>query len=178
MREQVLISMAAEYPEEIPFIQECMDIFLKSRSNILPNLYPDTMSCLEYLKTQSQSMKIGILSNGNCDFHLQENNVFSRFFDFTLSATETGCSKPCLTGFLACLQMAGNPLPSRTLVIGDDYEKDVIGAKNMGMATAYLVRNTEEYQRLMSTDLKEKQIDFLLNSLEPNHLENVFFPEK
>jgi putative hydrolase of the HAD superfamily len=119
------------------------------------------------------SLPMGILSNGNCDFQRdQERDGIGSFFQWTLSAVDVGDSKPGLMGFLACIQLLGNLPPQRILFVGDDLDRDGLGARRAGMKTALLVRDVAEYQRLLE-DPEPQQYDFLLNNLTPEHLHSV-----
>jgi FMN phosphatase YigB (HAD superfamily) len=127
------------------------------------------------------SLSLCILTDGNCNFELDESPSHLKidsFFHHILSAAEVGRSKPFALGFLSLIQRLGNIPPSRILFIGDAYEKDVLGAKAMGMETAFLVRNKQEYEKILNDEnhvyhpkkYKENHIDLLLNSLYPDHL--------
>jgi FMN phosphatase YigB (HAD superfamily) len=153
---------------------------LKGRSHLGPYLYEDTLPCLEYLRSLP-SLSLCILTDGNCNFELDESSSHLKiepFFHHILSAAEVGRSKPCYLGFLSLIQRLGNIPPSRILFLGDAYEKDVLGAKAMGMKTGFLVRNKQEFEKILNDEdhvyhpkkYKENHIDCLLNNLYPDHV--------
>ncbi len=55
-----------------------------------------------------------------------------RYIDFMVSSEETGREKPHPSMFLTALHKARMP-PEETLMVGDDLEKDVLGAKDVGI---------------------------------------------
>ncbi len=57
-----------------------------------------------------------------------------RYFDFFFSRFELQASKPDPLFFERVLQLSGS-LPSQTMMIGNLYEKDITGAKAVGMKT-------------------------------------------
>lgn len=168
-------------------LDQCMQSFLKSRSDIHRYLYSDSLPCLASLR--QAGIKIGVLSNGNCDFHLNEDlhrgggegGLLQDFLDFSLSATDTGCAKPSLIGFLACLQRLPGIPPQRVLFVGDDYEKDVVGAARAGMKTLFLLRNEQLYEEILSdnshplhpTRSEQNQIDYLVKDLSLEQLDSI-----
>jgi hypothetical protein len=83
-------------------------------------------------------MKIGILTNGTAD--LSRCTHLLPFVSVYLTAAELGVCKPSPVAFIAGIHKSGF-LPHRILYVGDSYEHDVIGAKNAGMYSAWLVRN-------------------------------------
>ncbi len=58
------------------------------------------------------------------------------FFDFVVTATDTGATKPMPQAFKAALDLFGLP-PNQVLMVGDWPEKDMVGAKVAGMRTAW-----------------------------------------
>jgi len=93
-------------------------------------LYPDAEEILRYL---SKKYEIGIISNSKIsknDFTnaLVKSNLIKYFNSISLS--NEICKKPCQNIFLKALN---NINPQNAVMIGDNYNRDVIGAETVGM---------------------------------------------
>ena len=103
-------------------------------------LYPDSLEILQYLH---KKYKIGIISNSKTcknDFieSLKKSNLIHYFSGAIIFSNEI-CKKPCKNIFLQALQI-DNISPNNAIMIGNNYENDIIGAKNIGINTLYLNR--------------------------------------
>src|SRR5204862_168435 len=58
------------------------------------------------------------------------------FFEFVVTSTDSGATKPMPQAFKAALDLLGLP-PTQVLMVGDWPEKDMVGAKAAGMRTAW-----------------------------------------
>jgi len=134
LRRLAILNVAEVYAEESR-VDEAMQVFLEARSAISDNLYDDVLQCFDWLT--SAGVRIGILTNGNAN--LSACPALSKFLSLVVTAGDVGASKPSPVPFMACCQQAGI-VPSRILYVGDSYEKDVLGAKNAGMAALLLLR--------------------------------------
>jgi len=163
LRALVSESMASS---EMDHVEEAMDLFVNARSDVLPHLYDDVLPCLELFS--QCGIKMGVLTNGNAN--LTSCPVLGKYISITLSAGDVGAMKPSPTPFLAILQRM-DCLPSRTLYVGDSFEKDVLGAKNAGIKTAYLQRlEDSEGDRSGNASVS----DIILKSLHPSEIEEKF----
>jgi HAD superfamily hydrolase (TIGR01549 family) len=77
---------------------------------------------LNWLK--NNNIKIGILTNGNANILLC--NVLNKYSDINMNAGDIGSLKPSPLPFLSIIQRM-NVLPSRVLMVGDNYHHDIIG---------------------------------------------------
>lgn len=69
----------------------------------------------------------------------------------SLGACNVGSMKPSPVPFIAIAQRTGVH-PSRILFIGDSFEKDVIGARAVGMTGGLLLRNNFKSQNVPSSE--------------------------
>jgi HAD superfamily hydrolase (TIGR01509 family) len=116
---------------------------------------------LAILKTLSESgYKLGVVSNnyGNMETLCREfgyNEVLSAIID---SAVE-GVSKPDSKIYLLALERLG-AVPEKTLMVGDNFERDILPARSLGMKTAWLIGN---WKRPPCPD--PTKVDFILKTL-------------
>jgi len=100
--------------------------------------------CRRVLKDLSKTHKLGIISNIWCSSmyfnnKLRENEVFD-LFDHIIFSSDHGTVKPSQTMFNMASNHFGKP-PSEIVFIGDNYSRDVIGAKNAGMKSIWVNQN-------------------------------------
>jgi putative hydrolase of the HAD superfamily len=99
-------------------------------------LYDDTLPVLKSLK--EQGLKLGLISNVGKDAdNLFSNLGLQEHLDFIVTSFEIGHDKPEPEIFLAALEKAGVPA-EHVMYVGDQYELDIVGARNVGM-TAVLI---------------------------------------
>ena len=98
-------------------------------------LLEDTEEILEYLKPKYQ---LHIITNGFQEVQrvkMENTNILSYFSTITTSE-EAGCKKPHPFIFQKALRKS-KALPEKSLMIGDSYEADIVGANNAGMKSVY-----------------------------------------
>ncbi|MBL1281191.1 MAG: YjjG family noncanonical pyrimidine nucleotidase [Fluviicola sp.] len=96
------------------------------------NLFPDAISVLEELK--SNGHQLHIITNGFKEVQyikLSESKMID-FFDVILCSEEVGKNKPAKEVFHEALSRA-NAKAEESIMIGDDFHVDVIGAENCGI---------------------------------------------
>mgnify|MGYP002628301513 CR=1 FL=1 len=95
------------------------------------NLFPKTIETLTSLKEDYQ---LHIITNGfkEVQFIKLKNSGLIDFFDVILCSEEVGKSKPSPDVFQYALRKA-NAQKKESLMIGDDYHADIIGAEKFGM---------------------------------------------
>jgi putative hydrolase of the HAD superfamily len=96
------------------------------------NLFPKTIETLNELKREGYSMHI--ITNGfkEVQFIKLEEARLQPYFDLVLCSEEVGHNKPSRFIFEHALKETGaNAMES--IMIGDDYEVDIVGARNCGM---------------------------------------------
>lgn len=96
------------------------------------NLFPHTIETLESLK--KDEYKLHIITNGfkEVQFIKLENSGLIDFFDVILCSEEVGKTKPNPEVFQFALDRA-NAAKKESLMIGDDYHADIIGAEKFGI---------------------------------------------
>lgn len=94
-------------------------------------LFPGAMELLEYLHPR---YTLHIITNGFDDVQKvkMEANDLNRFFTTVTTSEEAKAKKPDEAIFLLALKKA-SAHASESLMIGDDYDVDMLGAKNVGM---------------------------------------------
>lgn len=115
-----------------------IDILSDKYVQFLPtfkHLLEDTEEILEYLKPKYQ---LHIITNGFQEVQrikMENTNILSYFSTITTSE-EAGVKKPHPHIFNRALRKS-KALPEKSLMIGDSYEADIIGATNAGMKSVY-----------------------------------------
>ena len=89
---------------------------------------------IDVLKALSERYKVYALTNGNADVKMIG---IDKFLSGAVSSADVGVSKPNPKIFEAALKKAGEAASS-CIHIGDDYEDDIVGANNAGMASIWL----------------------------------------
>jgi len=126
------------------------------------NLVEGTKEILQYLKLKGY--QISIISNGfrEVQFKKLENTGMLQYFDKVFLSEDLKIPKPAVEIFQYAIKSV-NAKKSKSLMIGDDWETDIVGAMNMGIDAIYF--NTEENM------IKN-------NKYLTRHSNSVFFVEK
>jgi putative hydrolase of the HAD superfamily len=98
--------------------------------------YPGTVKTL--IKLKEKGLKLGIVSDApsvNAWIRLVEMNIHE-FFDVVITFYDTHEKKPSRKPFLKAIEKLGVK-PEKTLFVGDWPERDIKGAKALGMKTAF-----------------------------------------
>ncbi|MBD5104402.1 MAG: HAD family hydrolase [Ruminococcaceae bacterium] len=105
--------------------------------------YPETIDTMKKLK--QHGIKIGILTDVaygmDNEFSLEDISVLSDFIDIAITSVDVGFRKPNSAGYLKLLDSLAI-CPDDMIFIGDE-EKDIIGAKKLGIASALINRSKE-----------------------------------
>jgi putative hydrolase of the HAD superfamily len=115
-----------------------IDILSDKYVQFLPtfkHLLEDTVDILEYLKPKYQ---LHIITNGFQEVQrikMENTNILSYFSTITTSE-EAGVKKPHPHIFKKALRKS-KALPEKSLMIGDSYAADIVGANNAGMKSVY-----------------------------------------
>ncbi len=95
------------------------------------NLFPYSIEILEYLLPK---YSLHIITNGFSEVQeikLQTSGM-AKYFDKVITSEEAGFKKPDVRIFNFAFEKSG-ALPQNSIMIGDDYEVDIIGAKGVNM---------------------------------------------
>eukprot|EP01062_Namystynia_karyoxenos_P066762 TRINITY_DN606_c0_g1_i2.p1 TRINITY_DN606_c0_g1~~TRINITY_DN606_c0_g1_i2.p1 ORF type:complete len:268 (+),score=90.65 TRINITY_DN606_c0_g1_i2:76-804(+) len=102
---------------------------------------PIFFSCaIDTLKAlRAEGYRLGVITDGNANpMDIPE---LDGLFDWWVSAVEAGAPKPDARPFELASRKAGVPC-SEMVYIGDNYRKDVLGAKQAGMRTVWVRTDT------------------------------------
>ena len=120
---------ALGYPIEDELIDILSDQYIENLSSF-NHLVPETIDILEYL---SPKYRLHIITNGFKEIQekkLRQSNI-SKYFDQVVNSEMAGVKKPNPGIFQLALQMA-NVDARKSLMIGDNIEADILGAKAVG----------------------------------------------
>jgi len=106
-------------------------------------LIDGTLEVLDYLKSRNYSMHI--ITNGFKEVQLKkmENSGLSRYFDKIFISEIIKAPKPALEIFEYALKST-NSKKNKTLMIGDSWEVDVIGAMKAGIDQVHYYPNAKK----------------------------------
>ncbi len=113
------------------------------------NLFPHAIDTLLCLKKEKYQMHI--ITNGFKEVQhikLREAGLVP-FFDVIVCSEDVGVNKPDPKVFHHSMQMAG-ALPKNSVMIGDDYQVDYLGALNAGMKAIFF--NHKGYHKVRKGD--------------------------
>lgn len=123
------------------------------RSPHKTHLIPGTSELLDYLL--DEKYKMHIITNGfsEVQFVKIENAGLKKYFDIVLTSEMVGEKKPHAAVFHKALSLASASLED-SLMIGDNLEADVIGAREMGMDQVYYNPLGESHEELITHEIK------------------------
>ena len=123
-------------------------------------LYPEVMSVLNNLKCIG--VRMGVVSNTTNPRFMKENEMqasgLKPYFEFAIYSSDTTYRKPHPSIFELAIENL-NMKPEEILFVGDNISMDVIGAKNVGMKSAWINRERKKM-------LAGGEADYELHSLE------------
>ncbi len=128
-RKHWLASVAAEFGYGAELVEPAFAAFLTARNQV--ELYESAEPCLRML---SSRFTLGAITNGNADLAAIG---IDHYFDFVVTPAEAGAAKPSPRMFLAALTAAGAE-PTCAVHVGDDPERDILGAAAVGMRTVWI----------------------------------------
>ena len=99
------------------------------------NLFPHAMDALEYL---SKKYKLHIITNGFAEIQSTKLKMskIDIFFDEVITSEAIGVKKPNPLIFSYALEQA-NAKSNESLMVGDNYEADIVGAINSSIPAIY-----------------------------------------
>lgn len=123
---------------DITFSIEIIDAMAVSYIDELPvdnHLFEGTIEILNYL---AEKYTLHIITNGFQEVQLLklQNSGISPFFETVTSSEEVGVKKPNPLVFKTALQKA-KAKASQSMMIGDSFEADILGAETVGMNTLF-----------------------------------------
>lgn len=104
-------------------------------------LFANAIEVLSYLR---ERYRMHIITNGFEEVQhrkLQSSNLLP-FFEQVITSEKVGVKKPDPRIFRYALEMSGAE-PSESVMVGDNFEADILGARNVGMQTIFCEFNGE-----------------------------------
>lgn len=148
---------------KLKFPLETIDALAVSYIEELPvdnHLFENTIEILEYL---SEKYALHIITNGFEEVqHLKLNNSgIKKYFSTITTSEEVGLKKPHPSVFQTAMKKA-SATPQKSIMIGDSFEADIVGAENAGMHTLFFNYRKEE---VMSSYFAINQLSEIKNYL-------------
>ncbi len=106
------------------------------------HLFMGAFEILEYL---SGKYNLHIITNGfeEVQFLKLNNSGIKKYFSTITTSEEVGLKKPHPSVFQTALTKA-SALPQKSIMVGDSFEADILGAENAGMHTLFFNYKNEE----------------------------------
>ncbi|SAI74628.1 Pyrimidine 5'-nucleotidase YjjG [Bordetella ansorpii] len=120
--------------EDVALVQPAYDAFYAARQEV--QFFEDAFPALQWL---SARFPLVAVSNGNARLDMTGGH---QFFTGAISAADAGIAKPEAAIFHAAADMV-SARPEQMLHVGDNFELDVVGARNAGLQAAWLVRQDQ-----------------------------------
>ena len=117
-------------------------MFAVTQENWWPE--PDAIATLEAVKRHG--FHIGLISNASDDDNTQaliDKGGFRPYLEDIISSAMFGKRKPHPAIFRAALEHFA-VRPSEAVMVGDDYQADIMGAKGVGMQSIWITRRAHE----------------------------------
>ena len=137
-RRQIADTLAALGLEEPQLVDELSDAHWTTMSRSF-KLYPEAT---EVLRKLGSKYRLSLLSNGPSDLQREKIRVLGveSHFDLIVISGEVGYFKPSREVFM-CLVGRLKAEPHEVMYIGDNYEKDVLGALGAGLRAIWVNRS-------------------------------------
>ena len=105
------------------------------------DLYPETVGVLK--KLRKMGMQMAIVSNGVNQERTARRLGIDGYFNRIVGSVHVGFAKPSPEIFHLALSAFGIG-PEAAIMVGDNWEADVLGAGRMGMGSVHIVRGNED----------------------------------
>ena len=129
------------YSASIGLIDKISEQYITYLSTF-PHLFEGAIELLEALKSR---FKLLIITNGfdKVQQFKIENSGIESFFEFVFTAEKVGFKKPHPEIFIQSLKTV-NTTAEASIMIGDSFEADILGALNQGMQAIHFNSHNEE----------------------------------
>ena len=116
-------------------LDEIEDLFWQEANKKL-KLYPDVKATL--IKIKKLGLKICLVSDLTAETQMEKLRKLrlNNLIDFIVTSEETGADKPDPKNFQLALKKSG-ARPNEAIMLGDDYVKDILGAKKLTIETIH-----------------------------------------
>ena len=132
-------------------------------------LYPEVMSVLNSLK--SMGVRMGVVSNTTNPRFMKENEMqaagLKTYFEFAIYSSDTPYRKPHPSIFELAIENLGMK-PEEILFVGDNLSLDIVGAKSVGMKSAWVNRGRKKIPAGVEPDYELHSLEDLLQIGSPS----------
>ena len=145
---------AISFKVENEVINKLSEDYITYLSNF-NHLFENTFEILDYLK---ESYNLHIITNGFSEIQHKKltKSSINHYFETVTNSESVGVKKPNPKIFKHALKVA-NVKVDQSVMIGDNYEADILGALNIGMDAVYF----GNYNKILND--KVKQVDNLIH---------------
>jgi len=129
------------YSASIALIENISEQYIAYLSTF-PHLFEGAIELLEALKNR---FRLHIITNGfhRVQHYKIQNSGIDSFFEFVFTAEKVGFKKPHPEIFIQSLKTV-NTTAEASIMIGDSFEADILGALNQGMQAIHFNSHNEE----------------------------------
>ena len=142
------------------FIEDAYIFFLGERHKV--TFYKDVITVLEKLSSQ---YKLGVLTNGNADVNKLG---IGHLFDFSVSSMDVKSNKPAQGHFVKARELSQVDYKN-TLHVGDHPINDVLGARELGINTAWFNLNNQDWDIDENPPIQFNKWSQFINLMENNY---------
>lgn len=95
---------------------------------------------IDLLNVLKNKTKLGIITNGFAELqHIRlERTGLKNHFDILVISEQVGVAKPHLDIFNHAISLMGNPNREKILMVGDNFDSDILGGINAGLDTCWI----------------------------------------
>jgi HAD superfamily hydrolase (TIGR01549 family) len=157
LRRRVMHEVFARAGAESTLVEPAFEVFFVARNQV--TLYDDVVPALTRL---ADRFALVALTDGNADLRMVG---LDTYFDHYVNATAVGAAKPAAAMFAAVKDYTGYAA-EEILHIGDDPDKDVMGANSFGMRSAWVNRNRDPWpEQVAGPDVQVDSLGALTDQL-------------
>ncbi len=119
--------------DDVTLAERCSRDYTRYRADVL-ELSPGARECIDALR--ARGCKLGIVTNGFAETHHEKiaRLGLTPLFDALFIADEMRMVKPDPAVFVHACEVLGSR-PERTAMVGDRYDRDIVGAGGVGLFT-------------------------------------------
>jgi len=133
-------------------------------------VYPEVVKVLNRLK--EIGMRMGIVSNTTNPKFMKDIEIqtlgLNPYFEFAIYSSATPFRKPHPSIFNLAIDSFGMEAQD-ILFVGDNFSIDVVGAKKVGMKSAWINRDRKNVFKVIESDYELHSLDDLLRIVTPAH---------
>ena len=149
-------SEGIHFDPSVELCQEISDHFL-GLCSVKPGVVEGAHDLMGYLK--SKGYKLHMCSNGFKEVQYKKLSASDllKYFDTIVLSDAAGANKPARGFFEYAMNLTGASIKS-TIMIGDNFDTDIIGAKDFGLDTIFFNRKPESFKAPENVTLEVKEL--------------------